>query len=275
MHTAAAIVAFFEQRCSIPRPWGFYHFAWLLILAAALFCLVKAEPVLRRDPRLCKKLTCGIGAFLLFIEILKQVFSGLHAEAGEVTWRYPWYIFPFQLCTTPLYVCILLLPARGIVRNSLCAYLGSFGMLGGIAVMLVPQTVFCDLLFINLHTMLWHTGLIVLGALQWVNPENRPDACSFFGGACVFLLFLAAASVLNFAFRQYAGEGFNMFYISPFVPVPTLPFIEHFRLSVPYPIYLCAYVLVLFAGAAVVFAAMHLAVRPKTVQEKIKRAGRI
>lgn len=82
MKAAAEIVAFFEQRCSIPQPWGLYHFAWLLILAAALFCLVKAEPVLCRDPRMCKKLTYGIGAFLLFIEILKQVFSGLHAEGG-------------------------------------------------------------------------------------------------------------------------------------------------------------------------------------------------
>lgn len=275
MKAAAEIVAFFEQRCSIPQPWGLYHFAWLLILAAALFCLVKAEPVLCRDPRMCKKLTYGIGAFLLFIEILKQVFSGLHAEGGEVTWRYPWYIFPFQLCTTPLYVCILLLPARGIVRKSLCTYLGSFGMLGGIAVMLVPQTVFCDLLFINLHTMLWHTGLIALGVLQWVSAEIHPCVCDFLGGACLFLLFTAIASALNYAFRQYAGDGFNMFYISPYVPVPTLPFIEHFRLSVPYPIYLCAYVLVLFAGAAVVFAAMRLAVRPKNALEQIKRAGRI
>ena len=94
-------------------------------------------------------------------------------------------------------------------------------------------------------------------------------------GSCVFLLFTAIAAALNFAFRRYASEGFNMFYISPFVPVPTLPFIEHFRLSVPYPVYLCAYALVLFAGAAVVFAAMHLAVRPKDAFEQMKRAGRI
>lgn len=274
MHTAAAIVAFFERRSAVPKPWGAYHFVWLLILAAVIACIVLA-PTLRADRRLARGLTYGIGAFLLFIELFKQIFSGLHAEDGSVVWWYPWYIFPFQLCTTPLYVCLALPFVRGNARRWLCSYLGSFGMLGGIAVMLVPQTVFCDLLFINLHTMLWHTGLIALGVLQWVSAEIHPCVCDFLGGACLFLLFTAIASALNYAFRQYAGDGFNMFYISPYVPVPTLPFIEHFRLSVPYPIYLCAYVLVLCAGAAVVFAAMRLAVRPKNALEQIKRAGRI
>lgn len=275
MNAAAAIVAFFEQHSAVPRPWGFYHFAWLLILAAMIAGIALAAPALRANRRLTHGITYGIGAFLLTIELLKQIFSGMHADGGAVTWDYPWYIFPFQLCTTPLYVCLLLPFARGMARRWLSAYLGSFGMLGGIAVMLVPQTVFCDLLFINLHTMLWHTGLIVLGTVQWVSAEIRPCACDFLGGACVFLLFTAIAAALNFAFRRYAGEGFNMFYISPFVPVPSLPLIEHFRLSVPYPVYLCVYVIVLCAGAAIAFAAMRLAVRPKNNMEQFKRAGRI
>ena len=112
MDAIANIVAFFEQPIAVPEPWNGYHAIWLLLLTASLLCLVYAAPNLRSNPSLTRGITRGLGLFLLCIEVLKQIFGGLHAAEGTVYWQYPWYMFPLQLCSTPLYLCIAPLCTR-------------------------------------------------------------------------------------------------------------------------------------------------------------------
>ncbi len=272
MDAIANIVAFFEQPIAVPEPWNGYHAIWLLLLTASLLCLVYAAPNLRSNPSLTRGITRGLGLFLLCIEVLKQIFGGLHAAEGTVYWQYPWYMFPLQLCSTPLYICALLPFARGSVARPMQMYLGTFGMLGGIAVMLFPQSVFCDYLFLNLHTMLWHSGLILLGATQWLSGNMRGNFGEYCGATCIFLVFAAVAAALNFAFPQLAGKGFDLFYISPYISPGTLGSIEEMRRALPYPIYFTGYLAALCTGAALLFAAMRSLVRLDDAAEELKRA---
>ena len=137
------IILFFETKVQTPEPWGIYHLCCMLILVACAVLLVAFGKRLRAEPGLVRRLTIGTGIFLIAIEALKQVFYGLHTGANGIYWDYPWWVFPLQMCSTPMYACLALLFFRaGRIQRALCTYLGTFGMVGGITVMLLPSTVF-------------------------------------------------------------------------------------------------------------------------------------
>lgn len=248
------LVAFFEIKIQTPEAWGPYHLCCMGLLAAGIALLAVFAPKLRSRPNLVLGLTAGAGTILLFTEILKQVFYGLHIGENGIYWDYPWWIFPFQMCSTPMYVS-LLVPAfgEGRMRRALCNYLGTYGMLGGVVVMLFPGSVFTDLLFIDLHTMLWHILLVCLGVLQWAGGTAGNRFSDFLRSAAVFLCLAAIAAALNCLFPQLAQEGFNMFYLSPYIPASMSEFARLLWESVPYPVYVLLYVLGFSCAAAAVF----------------------
>lgn len=165
------VIRFFQAKSPEPQPWGMYHLLCLGVLAALVAALIAGGRRLRKSPKTVRRLTACLGSVLLAAEILKQIFSSVQISDGKIIWDYPWHIFPFQLCSTPLYVCIALffLP-EGRVRRALCCYLGTFGIVGGAVVMAAPESVYITSLFINVHTMVWHTGLILLH----VPPDSSP-----------------------------------------------------------------------------------------------------
>lgn len=247
------IVLFFETKVTAPRPFGAYHLACLALLALCVALLAAFGKKLRANPRTVRRLTAGTGGALLALEAFKQVLYGLHAGTNGVFWEYPWWIFPLQMCSTPLYACVaLFFCPEGRIRRALCCYLGTFGMFGGIVVMLLPATVFTDLLFANLHTMLWHIALVSLGILQWCGKAIEKNS-DLIGGAAVFLVFAGIAVTLDCALPQLAEEGFNMFYLSPYIPASMSGFAKRFWELMPYPVYLLAYLLGFTGVAAAIF----------------------
>ena len=248
------VILFFETRVQTPEPWGIYHLCCMGILVVCVALLVAFGKKLRAAPKLVRRLTIGTGIFLIAIEALKQIFYGLHAGEDEIFWDYPWWVFPLQMCSTPMYVCFALLFFReGRIQRALCTYLGTFGMVGGIAVMLLPSTVFTDFLFVDLHTMIWHILLVCLGVLQWCGGTAGQKASDLLGCAAVFLLFAGIAAALDCALPQLAEEGFNMFYLSPYIPISMSDFVEWFWETVPYPVYLLTYALGFIGVSAAIF----------------------
>ena len=86
----------------------------------------------------------------------------------------------------------------------------------------------------------------------------------------VFTVIAAIALIFNvLAYHYLPGEGVNMFYISPYVPC-TLPILSIVYASVPYPVYLIAYVLG-FALVSLIFYASEKGI--VTLCSKIKHRG--
>lgn len=248
------VILFFETTITTPQPWGAYHLCCMGVLVACVALLVGFGRKLRANPKAVRRMTAAAGVFLITIEILKQVFYGLHVGENGIYWDYPWWVFPLQMCSTPMYVCFALLFFReGRIQRALCSYLGTFGMFGGIVVMLLPSTVFTDLLFVDLHTMIWHILLVCLGVLQWCGGTAGQKAGDFIGCTILFALFAGIAAALDGALPQLAEEGFNMFYLSPYIPVSMSEFVEWFWESVPYPVYLLTYLAGFTAVAAAIF----------------------
>ena len=248
------IILFFETKVQTPEPWGIYHLCCMLILVACAVLLVAFGKRLRAEPGLVRRLTIGTGIFLIAIEALKQVFYGLHTGANGIYWDYPWWVFPLRMCSTRMYACLALLFFRaGRIQRALCTYLGTFGMVGGITVMLLPSTVFTDLLFVNIHTMVSHILLVCIGILQWVGGTAGQKVSDLAGCAAVFLFFAGIAAALDCALPHLADEGFNMFYLSPYIPISMSEIVAGFWESVPYPVYLLTYAAGFIGVSAAIF----------------------
>ena len=263
------LINFFETKITPPQPWGVYHLCCLAVtaLAAAVICAYGDK--LCANKALVRRLSVGMGIFLVFIEILKNVFYGLEIDGnGNVYWDYPWHIFPFQFCSTPLYACIALLFTRkdGAVREGLSVFLATYAPFGGATVLLYPYSVFNEYLFVCIHTMVWHGLLFLLGVMQWAGGTFRFKSSSWLKGTAVFLVFVAIALILNLSLPGLSEKyGFNMFYISPYVPC-TILLLAGLWQAAPYPVFLAVYVLGFAAISAAIFWAaggFSLWVRPR------------
>lgn len=240
-----------------PPPWGAYHWAMLALTAAGMVALFALSPRLRERPRLVRVLTNCFGGLLLALEVFKQLFYSVHVGESGVYWEYPWHIFPWQFCSTPAYACLALffLP-KGRLRGYVCCFLGTYGAFGGATVLLHPHVVLIEYWFVNIHTMIWHMSLVLVGVLQWAGGTIPKTLRAFWGGTAVFALFALVALVLDFSLPQLAEEGFNMFFISPYAPC-TILFLQELWQSAPYPVFLAVYLIGFAAIAAAIFAAVH------------------
>lgn len=239
-----------------PRVWGVFHACFFAAMLAAAAVILAFSGKLRKRPRLVYALTIAFGVFLLLIEGAKQIYYSLHIDENGLYWDYQWHAFPFQFCSTPLYACIALcFFRRGRIHDALCAFLGTFGAFAGAGVMTTPGAVLIDSLFIDLHTMFWHSSLFLVGVLQWAGKTFERTSRPFFGAAVIFLIFAAIALALDFALPQLADENFNLFYISPYLPC-TINILDEIWKVVPYPVFLAIYLLGFIGIAAAIFFAV-------------------
>ena len=100
------------------------------------------------------------GILMLASELWKQYTLTFLLGGGNYNW---WY-FPFQLCSIPMYVCLLLPWVRSrCVQQVLTAFLVDFGMLGGIFAFFDTSGMHYDYFPLTVHSFAWHILLIILG----------------------------------------------------------------------------------------------------------------
>ena len=101
------VLSVLETVSTTPKPYGVFHLVWLIatVFVIILLCFVK-----KKDSE--KQLKCilaiyAIGAFIL--EALKQLIWSVDYDnvLNVFVWDFQWYAFPFQLCTMPIYICLI------------------------------------------------------------------------------------------------------------------------------------------------------------------------
>lgn len=236
----------FQNTMATPQIFGWFHILWLLIIATAITLII----ILRKriNEKGVKYTILTIGILLILFETMKQLIYSFNWNANTQTssWNYQWYAFPFQFCSTPMYIMIVAgLCKKNLFRESLYAYLGTFALFGGLSVMFYPGDVFCSTIFINIQTMFWHGSIVVVGILLWVTNSIQIKQKTLIKASCVFAVMLAIAMILNYIWKFLGGletgQTFNMFYISPFYNC-TLPLLSIIYSKVPYIIFLLCYV---------------------------------
>lgn len=150
-------------------------------------------------------LVCGI--VLMVTEVLKQIF--LYRLYGG----YPWSDFPFQLCSIPMYFCVLdYFMNRRWVEHFIMVY----GLIGAAASFCVPQASFSGYILLTIHSLFWHTMLLILGVFLMLRQTKESMKLTHFIPVAFAYLFLAIAAVgFNTAFYSVSGGTMNMFFLGP------------------------------------------------------------
>lgn len=147
--------------------------------------------------------------------------------------HYNWWYFPFQLCSIPMYLCLLIPWIRSdrLLRTCL-TFLADFGLLCGIFAFFDTSGMQYKLLPLTIHSYLWHILLILIGLytgfsgmdhsrfpsrhrLRFSDHPYTPDF-SFRGYLCsseFYLFCCLIATGCNYLFHPFGK--INMFYISP------------------------------------------------------------
>lgn len=251
------ILAFLEAEMVTPKPYGAFHLLWLGLtigIIALLFFVRK-----KHNEKILKWILGIYGVTAFILEALKQLVWSVeyNEELGKFIWDYQWYAAPFQLCTMPIYICLICLFLNKCkVRDALLAFVAYTTILGSIASAIIPDQLFVSDILINVHTMWLHLGSLVVSIYLLMSGEVKTNIKSLFKGLIVFLIVIVIANTLNIVVYNSGvlnGETFNMLYISPYFE-STLPVFDSIYNNVPYIVFLALYIVALSLGSCIIFA---------------------
>lgn len=192
-----------------PQPYGFLHISILIIgLPAMIYLAWKTRQISAQKHRI---LMAALALLLLVFEVYKQCFHFYIMDHQQ----YDWWIFPFQLCSVPIYLCLLLpfLKQPKIIRP-VETFLMDFNLLGGIMALLFPEDLMQPYVILTLHAFIWHLILVFIGFHIGFSRFGDVSKQGFFKTLPILAGCLLLATFFNITLHSY-GE-INMFYMSPY-----------------------------------------------------------
>lgn len=204
---------FLEVRAQPPAVGGWFHLvSWVIAIAAGiLLCRL-----LKDGEKYAPRVVVPIAVLVILLEVYKIFHFGM--LQGKGTFSFPWKYFPFQFCSTPMFVGLLtaFFP-KGKVRDSLYAYLATFAVFAGLCVMIYPGQVFVPTVGINVQTMVCHGSMITVGIYLFGSGCVKVEHKTVLKALPVFAVTVLMAIGLNeWAHHVGLTPEFNMFYFSPY-----------------------------------------------------------
>lgn len=148
---------------------------------------------------------------MIIFEIIKQLVLTFYVGKGT----YQWFYFPFQLCSIPMYACLLAgLTKKQKVLEACRVFLSTFGLLGGICAFLDTSGFHYTVVALTVYSYVWHVMLILIGVFSAFVRKDK----SFIPGLFIFVICSLAAELLNILVTIKTGQDINMFYINLLVP---------------------------------------------------------
>ena len=240
-----------------PASYGPFHliFAFVGLAAAALLA--------RRLRRLSDKgnrillLTCGI--FLLLSEIYKQLFY--YYFIGQRS--YQWWIFPFQLCSVPMYLCIIApLLKPGKIQQGMYNFMMIYNLLGGFMAFVEPSGITHAYWTLTLHAFIWHLILVFIGLYLAFSDRAGKTMKDYRAASVTFLCLSGIAFCINLIFWKAAEGDINMFFVGPRIS-PLIVF-EWIAETFGWYVSTALYLPVVCLGAFLFFLPFHLHAKKKT-----------
>lgn len=242
MKVFAKILEILDTPMTEPQPYGWFHllFCALSILAVVLLCKFH-DP---EKPKRVRRVIVWTAVVVALLEIYKQINYSFSYDGGVVTFDFEWYSFPFQFCSTPMYVGLLVgIFRRGKIHDALCAFLATYAIFAGLSVMAYPVQIFISTIGINIQTCICHGSMITVGIYLLYSGYVKLEHKTILKAMAVFASAMLLAMVMN-EIAHLTGiterETFNMFFISPYED-PSLPVYSLVQAMVPYPFCLLLY----------------------------------
>lgn len=184
---------------------------------------------LRYKEKATNMIVFSLGLFLALAEVYKQISYNM-IRGFNILNGYAWDIFPFQLCSIPMFISLIIPLLKNPKTRDVCfAFMGVFGMMGGFAALFINQ----GNLFswgdvgIYIHTIVWHLVLMMLGFfsigyLRIGQGSYTRNLRVFLITYLMFFSFTLVAQAINlfvpliYGVDSCAAQYTNMFYIGMF-----------------------------------------------------------
>ncbi len=188
------------------------------------------------------------GLALAIGELYKQIFLIVFINQGS----YDWWYFPFQLCSMPMYLCLIQYPLRSSrLRGVICTFMRDFHIMSGIAALAVPEGFSHIHWTLTLHGYCWHILLILIGLFCHATGLTDNSWQGYLRTLPLFALCCGIATVINL-FAPGHGTA-DMFYISPYHP-SVQPIVHDLALKIGILPADLLYLAAICLGAAIVHA---------------------
>ncbi len=193
-----------------PESYGPFHLTFALVgLALSLLLAWKLRHVGERKARL---LIFCIGVFLFCCELYKQLFyTFCIGERG-----YKWWIFPFQMCSVPMYLCLLApLLKPGRVTHAMYSFMSIYNLLGGFITFFEPSGINLAYWGLTLHAYIWHMVLVFVGLFLSFSGLGGHKLKDYRIASATFVVFCGIAFCINLLLWDVSGGSVNMFFVGP------------------------------------------------------------
>ncbi len=266
--------------------YGAFHIAAVLVVViAAVSGAATVSRACRQSRARVIRILAVCGWILAILEVYKQLFLYHIVNGGT----YDWWYFPFQLCSVPMYLCILL-PVlckagkaapdpylssecgnvnftcrRSKSCTAMLTFLATYTFVGAVAALAVPEDFLRSYVTLTLHGFIWHGILlficlvVVFSGIADLSCGGFMRATALFGGLCVIAVIINVLTEPVMAKAHAAGlvpdPYAAMFYLNPYHISPQ-PIVDTVQKSAGIPLGLALYVIVIIAAsglAALVF----------------------
>lgn len=245
------VLKLLDAEMTTPTMYGWFHvlFFVLSIASGVLLCFLYKNGYIRN----VRRVVLIVAITVIVLEVYKMINFGFSYE-DKIEYNFPWSSFPWQFCSTPMFIGLLAGLTRGKVHNFFCCFLATFAVFAGSAVMFYPSTVFIDTIGINIQTMVCHGSMITVGIFLYYTNHVKAEFKTLFKAVPVFAGCVTIAVILNeigHAVGLTEDHFFNMFYISRHED-GHLPVYSSIQEVVPYPWCLIIYILGFTAAACII-----------------------
>ena len=255
-----------------PGAFSWFHLLWLGIMVVG--CVVMALTVARKhNGKIDRIVIAAFSVILIGCEVFKQLFW------FEFYGYYRFEIFPFQFCSVPIYIAIAAAIVRSEkVREVLYRFLAFYGIIGGLAVMLIPASVlYTYFVAMSLHSMIWHSILVIMGVYLIVSRGYGKKLSELKAPSLMLLGFIVVAIIGNILVYNLhlntpncqPGDNLSMFFISPYYPTQ-LPLLGAVQ-EISYPLFVLCYIVLFNLFSLMVWGTAKL-VRIAKDKKRVKNA---
>lgn len=198
---------------AVTKSYGWFHLTFIAItILVLIISLIKIKKI---DIKKFDKVLFGLGLFLLITEVYKQLLHNLVIEPESYTWA----LFPFQLCSVPMYL-FLIVPflKEGKAKNAIYSFMAYYMTMSGLMFYIIPSVT--EVLSLAIHSMIWHMILIVVGIILLVKGNYGKNYKEIIPAVIVFIILVVIATTMNIVVYHTivkdTTDSFSMFYISPY-----------------------------------------------------------
>lgn len=193
-----------------PAAYGPFHLTFTVV--GVFLCILIARKLRHVSERGNQIVLFSVGMFLAVTEIYKQLFYTFYLEDHT----YNFGIFPFQLCSVPMYLCLIapfLKPGK--IRDGMYHFMTTYNLLGGIMAFIEPSGIVHGYWTLTLHAFLWHMMLVFIGIYLIASGRFAKTRRDYYSATVTFLVLAVIAFSINLIFWEASNGRINMFFVGP------------------------------------------------------------